>query len=200
MSFCCVKMEGLKKNYTKDVLSIGSSLDCDIYYPEEKIAEHHCTVNIEGDEWLLDPTEANPVWVNQEKIQDTRALHNGDVVSLGKSMGPGFRVTKVVGETMAARLREMRSLNTAMMENAVKAASEKPFQRKVVNRWFNRLSKKYKTRLIQIAAVSSILFTAAGGAIYYQQAHLNRLNALASSLFYQMKEMELQIFNTGGNL
>ncbi|KAA3612676.1 MAG: FHA domain-containing protein [Calditrichaeota bacterium] len=188
---------GVQKEFSKNVITVGASNNCDICFSaEDEISNYHSTIRINGDEWLLTPLEGKESWVNGKVIDKVTVLHGGDLVSFGRVNGPGFRVTKMVGETMTARLREMRTFSASMVANATMAASEKPYQRKVVDRWFNRLNNNYKKRMLQIAATGIILLAFASAVLYYQQVHLNRLNALASGLFYQMKEMELQIFNT----
>ena len=197
VEFLYCKNQGVNRSFSNASLKIGSGTDCDIHFPDaENVAPFHCTIRLSDEEWLLIPEENKATWVNENLVSEPTTLNGGDVLLFGRLAGPGFRITRAVGESMAARLREMRSINASMMATATKAASEKPYQRRVVDRWFNRLTKRYKSITIRIVAVSLVLLTAAFAVLYYQQTHLNQLNALASSLFYQMKEVELQIFNT----
>lgn len=190
------------KEFARERVTVGAREKCDISFPDEGIvADRHCTLKFEANRWVLYPEAGQRVWVNDTPVTEPAALSPGAIVFLGKLMGPGFRVLQC--ETMqpqdisfSAALKEIRAYRTSLMASAARAASEKPYQRRVVRRWLTRLHKKHRRRLFLVAGLLAAVILFSAGLFLYQQHQLNALHALAEDIFYQMKSIELQISRT----
>ncbi|MDQ7053881.1 MAG: transglycosylase SLT domain-containing protein [candidate division KSB1 bacterium] len=189
--------EHLPSELDKSEIRIGSSKKCDICITGEGIRAHHCTLRREKGQWILDIKEGCQVWINDRRVRGSVPLPSQAIVFLGKLMGPGFRLIENgksdTEPVLRMALRDMRAAHSSMMAAAAKAAAEKPYQRKVVSRWFHRLDQKYQRRLRNIIISMTVMGIAAGAFFYHQQVRINRMHKLAEDIFYQMKEIELQI-------
>lgn len=178
---------------------IGSAETCAVRLQDhELIAPEHCRLERCDDRWQLTPIGDHAVWVNDQRILEPTELEQGSMVFLGKLMGPGFRIggagpRHVRPNRVRERLREVRAFRNALMASAAKAAAEKPFQRRVIQRAFSRQRRLYSRRLIRLSVALFIAVVGGGGVLYYQQTRVDAMRALAESIFYQMKSIELQV-------
>ena len=187
-----------KTEFSKDSLTVGSGDSCDIRLPQsEDIFEVHCTLEKQDGRWVLMVPEGHTVYVNDKKVAGTVPLEPGALVFVGKLLGPGFRIRpdSEMGDRplLAATLRELRDTRSSVMAAAARVAAEKPYQREVIKRGLNRINVRYR-KIIRNIAIAFVGFAlTAGAVVYHQQVRLNRLHNLAEEIFYQMKEIELQI-------
>ncbi len=187
----------LPSRLDKDVIRIGSSRKNDICIPGEGIQPHHCTLRRDRGQWVLEVQEGSRVWINDRRVKGTVQLPPQSIIFLGELMGPGIRLIEngqKGGEPfLSMTLRDMRAARSNLMAAAARAAAEKPYQRKVVSRLFHRLDRKYRKRLRNAAIAMAVLVIFGGALFYHQQERINRLHGLAEDIFYQMKDIELQI-------
>ena len=69
-------------------LTLGRSLDCDLWIDDPRLSRRHCTIEpaLEGDGWVVTDLESkNGTFVNAKRVKDRVPLNHGDVISLGKA-------------------------------------------------------------------------------------------------------------------
>ena len=66
-------------------LSIGRSEDRDVVIPDPAASRHHCSILLQGDEYVLrDMGSANGIFVNAVRIRDC-TLADGDLIRIGNT-------------------------------------------------------------------------------------------------------------------
>lgn len=178
-------------------ITIGSSAKSDLSFPGEGVvAGKHAVLLFDHGTWQLIPQDGHRIWLDDRPITRPQTVQPGAMIFLGKLMGPGFRILQTgpaEAPPLPSSLREWRTHRTSLMASAARAASEKPYQRRVVRRWLSRMSRKHRRRLQLLGAVSGVLILGSAGILYHQERRLSRFRGLAEEIFYQMKSIELQI-------
>lgn len=80
--------EGTPQTYllTKAVTTIGRVGGNDIIIPETGVSRQHARIERDGDRLVIvDLGSLNGTWVNEERIEQARALRNGDVIQIGRT-------------------------------------------------------------------------------------------------------------------
>jgi pSer/pThr/pTyr-binding forkhead associated (FHA) protein len=69
-------------------MTIGRSLDCDLWLEDPLLSRHHCRIEpaLEGDGWvLIELGSRNGTYLNAKRVRDRRPLNHGDTITLGKT-------------------------------------------------------------------------------------------------------------------
>ncbi len=177
---------------------IGSAPSCDIALADDpEIAARHCRVYMADGGWYAEPVAGAAVRLNGKPLLRAEKLDDRAVLTFGADFGPGclFRLPDAdeTGSPLGSHLKEFSRMRGSLMASAARSAAEKPFQRKVLQRWFSRLSQKHRRRLFAVSGVLLTLLAFSGGAVVFQQQRLARMQSIAEDMFYQMKEVELRM-------
>jgi hypothetical protein len=77
---------------------LGRSQDCDIVLLDPKVSREHAKILAEGGEMVIIPlSEKNPVYVNDEKVEEADQLSDGDMLRLGNPGSSTFRFRTIEG-------------------------------------------------------------------------------------------------------
>jgi peptidoglycan lytic transglycosylase D len=175
----------------------GRSPECEVHLPERIVSKVHGEVRYEaGRWWIVDLSSANGTYLNGTRITQA-LLEDGGTVQLGEG-GPVLAFTvegaippvqetgaQVDKDTSATKIIE-RYLNPSHSKKADKHAE-------AMREAFRRISQKRSRRYQWLAGVLLVLFLGAGGWAIREHWHVERMKATAGEMFYNMKQMELQI-------
>ncbi len=182
----------------KDEFVIGYAQSCDVVLAEDpEIAPRHCRIYTKAGGWFVEPLADAPLRLNGKPLVCAAALADRAVLTFGNDFGPGCVVRlQSVGhglENLGAQLKDFNKVRSTLIASAARSAAEKPYQRKVLKRWFGRLSQKHRKRLLVVSSVLLVLLAGSGGTVFYQHQRLAKMQGIAEDMFYQMKDIELRM-------
>lgn len=110
-------------------LTIGRSLDCDLWIEDPILSRRHCRVEpaLEGDGFaVVDLQSRNGTFVNAERVQERQALVDGDVITIGRAhlkfRAKGYCPPRPRGPEEALKMHA----NRAAMHRAPAGTSQRP--------------------------------------------------------------------------
>lgn len=189
-----------RQQFSQGAIKIGSGDDCDFCIRgQDEVAATHCTLKFQNNSWYIVCEEGQVAWIGQKRVEGEERIEPGALIFLGKILGAAFRIhlSKTVPASsempLRAYLKDARIFKATMMANAAKAASEKPFQRRFVERGFARLRKSHRKTVVSILSFSVITIFMCTFFLVHQQLRLNDLRESARQYFYEQKNIELKV-------
>jgi hypothetical protein len=77
---------------------LGRSQDCDVVLLDPKVSREHAKILGEGSEMVIIPlSERNPIYINDEKVEEADQLSDGDMLRLGNPGSSTFRFRTIEG-------------------------------------------------------------------------------------------------------
>lgn len=198
LDYILCSQSGQRRQLSGRRISIGTSSTCDVpFVDEQDVSPLHCHLVRERGAWSVEPHGENGVWVNDRRVLGREEVRDGEIIFLGRLMGPGLRISlsgaRATPGMLRSELRGFRAYRAGLLASAAKAAAEKPFQRRVIRRSLQRQKKFANRRLRKVAGMLITCLLVVGGYAYLQQSKLSNLRGLAENIFYQMKNIELQV-------
>jgi membrane-bound lytic murein transglycosylase D len=180
---------------------IGRVEECGVCIKNEYVSRNHAQVSFENGQWLVrDLNSSNGLFVDGQRVQSTavnqattfRLGVQGPTVSLAVEPPPAPAVPDISAApsdaTMVARYVEHYFSNTS---------GDQPVgeHTMLVRQAFSRVQKKEKRKYGLIMAVLGLLVVSIGGYAIYLHQQAGKRKAIAESLFYSMKSLDLDIGN-----
>ncbi len=174
-----------RKQFNRD-FTIGRDLSCDIHIDDDTVSRRHAVVHYRDGEWWLDDAHsANGTYLNGRQVESSR-LEGAPSVQLGAS-GPTLWIecsSQASPPSLAALTRKYFDA-----EAEDEAGEHTMMVRKAIQEVARKQSKPYKI-FIGISAVVLMVFM---GVLAYQSLRFDKVEKLAIDIFYNMKDLELQI-------
>jgi hypothetical protein len=186
---------------------IGRTDDCDVCVKDEYVSRAHVEVSFEdGRWWARDLNSSNGIYMNGERVGSTplqqttiRLGVGGPFVSfevIPPPPPPPPPAPPIVAPPVGAK--------PALTETMVNRYVDHYFARKpgdapvgdhtmIVRQAFSKVQKKQKRKYGWIMAVLGALLLGAAGIALYEHHQASKQKALAESLFYSMKSLDVDI-------
>jgi membrane-bound lytic murein transglycosylase D len=175
----------------------GRSPECEVRLSERIVSKVHGEVRYEaGRWWIVDLSSANGTYLNGIRITQA-PLEDGGTVQLGEG-GPVLAFTVEVAvvpvpET-GANARQDSSVTKVIQRYLDRSDAKEPGEHtRIMQEAFDRVSRQRSRRYQWLAGVLLVLFLGAGGWAIREHWHVEGMRATAGAMFYNMKQMELQI-------
>ena len=180
-----------RANYSQPFL-IGRGDDCALRIMHAEVSRHHLAIYPEGGQWWArDLSSRNGTLIDGRRI-DTVPLHGTTTLSLG-SGGPKI---KLILPRVAADRPEQHSLEQIARHyfdaNQGDGAGEHTL---MVRQAFSDLKRRQRALYLGLIGFVLLLLLLVGSFAIYQNLQLEHTARLANDIFYDMKDIELQIAN-----
>ncbi len=172
---------------------VGRGDDCGLKIMHSGVSRHHLAIFPEqGRWWARDLSSSNGTLIDGRRI-DLIPLEGTTTLSLGEG-GPRIRLI------LPRPLQEERRGPGSLQEIAKHYfQGEQPAgageHTLMVRRAFSDLKRRQRLITFALLGVVALLLTVLGGFAFYQHYQLQETARLANAIFYDMKELELQIAN-----
>lgn len=171
---------------------IGRDPSCEIRFRDDSVSRFHAAVRTEQGAWhILDLNSSNGVYSNGERINKARVTRAG-YIQLGVD-GPIIRLS--LGGEGNTRIRVDPSSPEKIYEryfgpdHAGKAGQRTMLVRRLIDLSRKSQARRYGAVIGSLAIVLSVAI----GAVVYQHLRLERVRNITVDIFYNMKELELQV-------
>ena len=176
---------------------IGREQDCEVRIDDGRVSRKHAVVSFEDGHWLLrDRQSGNGIYVDGQRVE-TVAIDTSVNVRLGPD-GPQLTLEiepaghivppKPAGETMILASLEERYFGSATDLDQPAGA-----QTRMIRKAFHRVQARQRRLYTGIVAAAAVIVIAALGYAYYGHRQMVRQKALAETLFYDMKALDVDI-------
>ena len=186
-----------KEFYFDKTFTIGRSDECSIHIDEGVVSRVHVEVVFDGDKWWIsDKHSSNGTFLNGKKIE-TIELKTTTTLELGND-GPVLLFTfEDKPETSEVKIdRDKEESVTSYIQHYFdesKSDSEVGEHTRLMREAFKVVKKKHTSKYIKLIIVVGIIAVIAAAYAIYQNIKENKQKALAESIFYDMKSLELEI-------
>jgi membrane-bound lytic murein transglycosylase D len=167
---------------------IGRTDDCDVAVKSDFVSRSHVQVAFENGLWMArDLGSSNGVYANEQRVAEVSAAPNAT-----------FRLG-IEGPTVSLELERPAPAPAATVEKYVEryftAASGAPAgeHTMLVRRAFQQVQTKQKRKYANVIAALAAAAIAAAGYAFYIHLQFGKQKALAESIFYAMKSVDLDI-------
>jgi len=171
---------------------IGRQEDCDIQMAEDVVSRHHAEVFYDGlSWWIRDLDSANGLYVNGRLVKQAQ-LAGRTEVKLGTE-GPLIWLETADG--MAPEERDRSSTPTEFLQRHLspQRTEGNTEYSNLVRTAFAKATSKQRRKYLYLVSALTLVLAATVTVALYQQHRLQRMHALAVEIFYNMKEVELQV-------
>ncbi len=181
-----------------DAFIVGRGEDCAVRINDSAVSRHHFEVYPEnGTWWARDLQSSNGTFIGGRRIEKL-PLQGTTTLNLGLQ-GPGIRLT--VPPPPPPPPKKASSLEHVSQhyfgEGQTGPAGE---QTMMIRRAFQQQKRKHSNRYRILIGVAFLLISAVGGFAFLQYTQLQETSKIANDIFYDMKEIELQIVNLEASL
>lgn len=178
--------------YYRQALLIGRGDDCALRIMHAEVSRHHLAIYPEGGQWWArDLSSRNGTLIDGRRI-DTVPLHGTTTLSLG-SGGPKI---KLILPRVAADRPERHSLEQIARHYFDATQGDGAGEHtQMVRQAFSDLKRRQRTLYLGLIGFVLLLLMLVGSFAIYQHLQLEHTARLANDIFYDMKEIELQIAN-----
>ncbi len=196
---------GVREDFEfRDSFIIGRVEECGLCIKNEYVSRNHAEVAFEnGQWWLRDLNSSNGVFIDGQRVQLT-PVNLATTFRLG-IQGPTVSLAVEQPRTAAPAPLPVPSAapsDATMVSRYVdhyfsKASGDQPVgeHTMLVRQAFSRVQKKEKRKYGWIMAVLGLLVVGIGGYAIYLHQQSGKRKAMAESLFYAMKSLDLDIGN-----
>ncbi len=180
-----------RTHYSQPVL-VGRGEDCGLRIMHSGVSRHHLAIfPEEGRWWVRDLSSSNGTLIDGRRI-DLMPLEGTTTLSLGEN-GPRIRLVlpRPQQEQPASRSREQVARHYFHDDHTSGAGEHTMMVRQV----FRDLKRRQRSIYGGLIGLVVLLLAVVGGFAFYQYQQLQQTARLANEIFYDMKEVELQIAN-----
>jgi hypothetical protein len=180
-------------SFTKP-FQIGRDEDCEIQLKDSSVSRVHAEVYFsEGRWWIRDLNSANGILVEGKKV-DRLPLLRPTQIELG-SEGPvlAFELKEITGSITIPAKKDpsiTQYVKQYFSDSSGKDAGEHTMY---IRKAFERVQKKQKGKYFIIIGAAAILLLITGTVVVVQHTKLQKQKQIAIDLFYDMKNLELEI-------
>ena len=199
---------------------IGRSLDCDVVVNDDGVSRKHVEIMLTDAGWeIKDLNSSNGTYVNGLRI-DQQVLTDQAEIHLG---GDQTAFTVSVEQAIAQLPNRPQALNTIANVNndqpVVTAPRQEETEKELLDRYFKdkpehemgehtlmmrkiirqekeKETKKVSSRYKGVVASVAVLLVLSVAFIAYQQVQLSKAQSIAVDMFYDIKNIEIQVVQT----
>lgn len=202
----------LKEFIFTNSFTVGRSPDNDIVLTSKIVSRHHFEIRKDQDWWIYDLNSANGIFINNERIIQKLQLNLPARITLGK-FGIPIQI-EAVKQTLSASSRNVDNSETINLETTTKTNSfgreysKEELKARLLSKSDGKDFGTY-TRMVRriihedrigrgqsykkIIWLVSVLFLFSLALIAYQQSALSDARNLAIDMFYDIKELEVDL-------
>ena len=185
-----------KEYFFKDTFRIGRENNCAVKIDDGLVSRDHLEISLKNGEWLLtDLFSSNGTYLNGKKI-DHIILSNQLKLELGKN-GPLIKLELLPESDVKYEINpEAQGSLTNYIKRYFNAEAGNPNigeHTRMIRQAFQAVKKKESKKYIKIISIAVFAALIAAGYSIYQQIKANEQKELAESIFYRMKEIEIQL-------
>ncbi len=186
-----------KEFYFDKTFTVGRSAECSIQIDQGVVSRVHIEVIFDGEKWWIsDKHSSNGTYLNGKKI-DNVELTTTTTLELGND-GPILLFTfEKKPETHEVKVETTKDASvTSYIQHYFdesKANDQVGEHTRLMREAFKVVKKKHTSKYIKIIIIIGVLAIAAAAYSIYQNIKENKQKALAESIFYDMKSLELEI-------
>lgn len=175
---------------------VGRAEDCAVRIADDGVSRHHLEVYPDkGEWWIRDLESSNGSFVADRPITKL-PLQGITTVSLGRD-GPQLRLIAPEPHRSPHKSEESPKTLAGISQRYFgsgqsEAAGEHTM---MIRRAFQQERRKHSNRYRMLIGLVSLLLLAVGGFAYFQYMQLEETSKIANDIFYDMKDLELQIVN-----
>jgi len=173
---------------------IGREASCDVCLSGDTVSRRHVEIRPQGDSWWIrDLNSANGTYLGGSRIKE-HSLQGTTCLQLGTD-GPevSFELPRQEPETpvVAASPRD----SAADVSRYVDPGYSGPMgdHTRMVRRAFKQAKKQQSRNYLYVIGLVGMVLVGTLGYAVYQQFQLEQLESLTVDIFYNMKELELQV-------
>lgn len=186
-----------KEYFFSGSFTIGRSDECSIQIDEGVVSRIHLEINFEIDKWWInDKQSSNGTFLNGNKV-DRIELKNTISLELG-SNGPIILFSLVESE-VTEKAPEPPPNDPSVTKyikhyfDETTDESQMGDHTRMMRQAFKVVKKKHTSKYIKLIAAIGVIAIIAGAYAIYQTIKENKQRELAENVFYNMKELELEI-------
>lgn len=186
-----------KEFYFDKSFTVGRSSECSIQIDQGVVSRVHIEVIFDGEKWWIsDKHSSNGTFLNGKKILNAE-LNTITTLELGND-GPILLFTfEDKPEVPAVKVETSKDASVTSYIQHYFDESRSDDQvgehTRLMREAFKVVKKKHTTKYIKVIVIIGILALAAAIYAVYQNIKENKQKALAESIFYDMKSLELEI-------
>lgn len=172
---------------------VGRDEDCAVRIAEEGVSRQHLEVYPEkGVWWARDLQSSNGTLVAGRPIERI-PLQGTTTLELGRN-GPRIRL---VAPPPPAPRPDKPATVARIAEHYFEGDQSEPAGERtlLIRQAFRVTQRRHSSRYRILIGVGALLLAAVGGVAFFLHVQLERTSALANDIFYDMKELELQVMN-----
>jgi hypothetical protein len=177
-----------------DSFSIGRDEECEIQVRDSSVSRIHAEVYFsEGRWWIRDLNSANGTIVDGKKI-DRLPLVRDTRIELGAE-GPvlAFESREVTGSITIPAKKDPSITHYVKQYFSDSSGKDAGEHTMYIRKAFERVQKKQRGKYFIIIGAAAILLCIAASVVFVQHLKLQKQELLAIDLFYEMKNLELEI-------
>ena len=186
-----------KEFYFDKTFTIGRSDDCSIHIDEGVVSRVHVEVVFDGDKWWIsDKHSSNGTFLNGKKIE-TIELQTTTTLELGND-GPVLLFT--FEDKPEIPEKKVETVKDASVTSYIqhyfdesKSDDQVGEHTRLMREAFKVVKKKHTSKYIRLIIIVGVIAVIAAAYAIYQNIKENKQKALAESIFYDMKSLELEI-------
>lgn len=171
---------------------IGRQYDCDLCFDSAIVSRQHAEVYFDGGTWRIrDLDSTNGIYILGKQVQQA-GLSGQTVVQLGVE-GPVIHLQAGTVENEA--IDNQLDTPTEFVEHYLDPHGDGSGDEHGIHvrQTFAKIRKRVRRKYLMLLSGVLLLLGAAIGVVVYQQLRLERMQALAVEIFYDMREVELQV-------
>jgi len=189
-----------KEYYFNKTFRIGRDEHCAVQIKHGMISRDHVEVSYtKGQWWIADLFSSNGTFVDGKRI-DHLILTGGLKIELG-SKGPVLSLNLINERDRQGILQDKNSTLTSYIHRYFKSDTRDMnvgSHTRMIQQAFQVVKKKQSSMYLKVIVIVAILCVVLIAYAVYQNNKANEQKALAESIFYQMKKLELKL--SGNNL
>jgi len=186
-----------KEYYFDKSFTVGRSDECSIKIDEGVVSRVHIEVIFDGEKWWIsDKHSSNGTFLNGRRI-DNLELKTTTTLELGNNGPILFFTFEEKPETGEVKIETSKEASvTSYIQHYFdesKTDDQVGEHTRLMREAFKVVKKKHTSKYIKIIVVVGALAIVAAAYSIYQNIKENKQKALAESIFYDMKSLELEI-------
>ncbi|MCK5372593.1 MAG: FHA domain-containing protein, partial [Cyclobacteriaceae bacterium] len=182
-----------KEYYINKTFRIGRDEHCAIQIKHGMVSRDHVEISYnKGQWWIADLFSSNGTFVDGKRI-DHLIITSGLKIELGNK-GPVLSLNLINEPDRQGILQEKNSSLTGYIQRYFKDSAHDQNvgqHTRMIQQAFQVVKKKQSSKYLKVIVIVAILCVALVAYAVYQNIQANKQRALAESIFYQMKKLEL---------
>jgi membrane-bound lytic murein transglycosylase D len=178
---------------------VGRSGDCDVCIDDSHVSRKHLSVTLERGRWYArDLRSSNGMFVDDRRLEAAQ-IDKVVTLRLGGTDGPVIVLQpEFIGAVRGARGTGDTKVLASYAERyfSAKGTNDPAGKRTLlIRKAFENVQRRERRRYVWIVATVSIAAIVAGAYAYYGHRRISEQRAIAESLFYTMKSLDVDIAN-----